>query len=107
MIARARGSESPLFIQPDVFAAIAVEDTGDHDRQAIDVRLLADPAGGIKDDRPRDLLGQLPFDRLEQPFASFRVTLARLLLDHLVDLGIAVAVPVQVRTTAVAQIKYG
>ena len=40
-----------LFVEPDVFSAIAVENAIDHQRQPLDVRLPAGCAAGIEDDR--------------------------------------------------------
>src|SRR5467141_211059 len=93
-----------LFVEPDVFHAPAVEDAVDHDRQALDPGLLAGPAAAIEDDRPGVVLRQLALDRPQQPLAPVQVGLTRLLLDQLVHLGIAVAIPVDVRTAAVKQL---
>src|SRR5947209_12782350 len=81
------------------------EHTVDHDGQSLDPRLPTGPGAGIKDDRSGALLGELAFDRPEQLLAPPRVAFDRLLLDQLIDLRVAVAVPVQVRTASVKQIE--
>src|SRR5437762_186738 len=90
-----------LFIEPDVFHAPAVENAVDHRAQPFDIRLPASCAAAVKDDWPGDILGQLALDLPQDLFAPRRVTLARLVLDQLVDLGVAVAVPIDARTAAV------
>jgi hypothetical protein len=45
-----------LFVEPDVFPAIAVGDAGGHDRQPFDVGPPAGPAAAVKDDRPGAIL---------------------------------------------------
>src|SRR6516225_782261 len=52
-----------LFVEPPVFAAIAVEDAVDHHRRTFDVGLPARRETVIEDDRPGDILGQLALDR--------------------------------------------
>src|SRR5262249_47629502 len=52
-----------LFVEPPVFAAIAVEDAVDHYRRTLDVRLPAGRNAGMEDDRPGDIFGQLALDR--------------------------------------------
>jgi len=52
-----------LFVEPPVFAAIAVEDAVDHHRRTFDVGLPARRETVIEDDRLGDILGQIALDR--------------------------------------------
>src|SRR6516164_7147902 len=94
-----------LFVEPDVLHAPAVEDAVDHDGQPLDVGLPAGSLAGIKDDGPGADLGQLAFDRPQQLLAPSLVGLDRLLLDQLVHLRVAIAVPVPAGTASVKQIE--
>src|SRR5205823_6425963 len=82
-----------LTVEPNVFHAIAVEQAVDHDRQSLDVGVPARPLPTVEDDWPRTVLGQRILDRPHQPFALPLIAFDRLLLDQLVDFGVAVAVP--------------
>jgi hypothetical protein len=79
-----------LFVEPDVLEAPAVIGAVDHDVQPLD---LAPPAGRIAVDLPNEL----PALRL--------IGFHRLLVDHLLDLGIAVMRVVAVRLAAVILIE--
>src|SRR6266404_1172846 len=105
--ARLPGSraESGPLIEPDVFHAPAVEDAVDHDGQSLDVGLPAGSLAGIKYDGAGAVIGQLAFDRPQQLLAPSFVGLDRLLLDQLVHLRVAIAVPVQARTASGKQIE--
>src|SRR5271165_1170136 len=92
---------SGLFVEPDVFHAPAVKDAVDHDRQPLDIGLPAGSLAGIKDDGPSADLGQFTFDRPQQLLPPSLIGLDRLLLDQLVHLRVAIAVPVQARTASV------
>jgi hypothetical protein len=94
-----------LFIEPDVFPTIPVEDAVDHEGQPFDVGLPARPAARIEDDRPGAVLGQLAFDRPDQLLAPRLVGLDRLLLDQFVDLRTAITVIVQIPAAAVCQVE--
>src|SRR6516165_5387424 len=80
-----------LLVEPDVFHAIAIVDAVHHRHEPRDIGLRTGAAARIEDDRPRPFLGQPPFDIPHQPLALVAVGLGRLLLDQLVDLGIAIA----------------
>ena len=63
--------ELPLLVEPDVFHAPAVVDAVDHDREPLDIGLLAGRAARIEDDRSCRILRQLPFDLPYQLLALF------------------------------------
>src|SRR5262245_53733714 len=94
-----------LPVEPDVLEAIAVEYAVDHEREPLDGGLPARRAAGVEDDRPSGILRQLAFQRPNLLPSPLLVGLPRLLLDHLVDFGVAVAVPVQDRSAAVEDIE--
>src|SRR5260370_4149454 len=81
-----------LTIEPDVFHAPAVVDAVAHDRQPLDIGLPAVPSRRVVDDRPGAILRQLLLDRPHQGLALVLISLDRLPVDHLVELGIAVSV---------------
>src|SRR5439155_3598162 len=80
-----------LFIQPHVFHAPAVVDAVAHDRQAFDVRVVTIARRSIEDHRTRAIIGQLLLDLPDQFLAFCLIALHRLLVDQLVELGIAIA----------------
>src|SRR6266853_5900325 len=82
-------AREPLFVEPDVFHAPAVEDAVDHDRQPLHMRLPAGRAAVVKDDRPGAVFRQLPLDLPYQLLALLGVGLDRLPIDQLVQLGTA------------------
>src|SRR6266436_8863838 len=82
---KARG---PLLVEPDVFHAPAVVDAVDHDREPLDIGLLAGRAARIEDDRSCRILRQLPFDLPYQLLALFQIGLHRLPVNQLGYLGI-------------------
>src|SRR6516164_1973129 len=67
-----------LFVEPPVFAAIAVEDAVDHDRRAFEVRLPAGREPVVEDNWPGDILGELALDRPQYLLAARGVALHRL-----------------------------
>jgi hypothetical protein len=89
-VAASPGSPA-LFIEPDVFHAVAVVDAVDHRLQPLDIGLRARPAARIEDDRPGAVLGQPPFDLPHQLFTFLPVGLGGLPVNQLVDFRIAVA----------------
>jgi len=94
-----------LFVEPDVLAAMAVEDAVGHYRQPLDIGLPAGPAARIEDDRPCAVFSELAFDGPDQLRAALPVALDRLPFDQLVDFRVAVAVPVEVRAAPIKQIQ--
>src|SRR5260370_1298130 len=94
-----------LFVQPYIFAAIAVENAVDHDVRTLDVRLPTGTGAVVKNDRSGDILGQLAFDRPHQLLAPLLIGLGRLLLDQFADFWVTVAVPIQVRTAAIKELE--
>src|SRR5258706_208528 len=100
-----RQQEWCLFVEPPVLAAIGVEDAVGHQRHVLYIGLPACAAAGVEDDWAGEFLGELALDRPKQPLPLLLVALARLLLDHLVDLGIAIAVPIEARPAAVEEIE--
>jgi hypothetical protein len=59
----------------------------------------------MDDDRPDDIFGELALDRPQYLLAVRGVTLHRLLLDHFVDLRVAIAIRVPARPTAVKRVE--
>src|SRR6202011_4824886 len=96
---------SPSLVEPHVLAAIAGIDRIDHQGHSLDVRLPAGAAAGIEDDRTRDVLGQLALDRPGHFVAAALVGFHRQLVDQSIDLGVAIAVPVQGPATAVEDVE--
>src|SRR6516162_5521746 len=94
-----------LFVEPDVFTAIAGVDAVDHQSQPFDVRLPAGCAAGIEDDRPRIILGELALDCPRQLLAALAIGFDRYLLDEPVHLRIAIPIPVEARTAAVKDVE--
>src|SRR5262245_2394066 len=94
-----------LFVQPDILVAVTVENAVDHERDTLDVGVPAGPSAGIEDDRPCDIFRQLAFNLPDLVAATLLVALHRLQLDHLVDLGIAVIIPVQARSAPVEHVE--
>src|SRR6516164_5201974 len=98
-------AEIGLLVEPDVLEAPAVEDAVDHHPQTLDSRL---PAGGepqVIDDRPRLVLLQSSVDLPHQPLALLLVALHRLLLEHFLQLGIAIPGVVPLRAAGVILIE--
>src|SRR5206468_1941077 len=94
-----------LVVKPDVLKAPAVEDAVHHHSEALDPRL---PAGGepqVIDDRPCLVLLQSPVDFPYQPPALFLVGLHGLLIEQLLQIGIAIASVVTLRATCVVLIE--
>src|SRR4051812_12452203 len=96
---------STLLIEPPVFAAVCVVEAVDHQGHVLDIGLPAGAGAGIEDDRAGDLLGGPAFDRPDHLLALFLVALHRLPLDHLVDLRIAITVPIEARAAAIEQVE--
>ena len=94
---------TPLLAKRDVFHAPAVEEAVDQQRQPLYMRPPAGSATIVEDDRPGDVFGQFSLDLPHQLLALFRVGLARLPIDQLVNLGAAVAIIVQLAAAPVEQ----
>src|SRR5215472_467023 len=94
-----------LSVEPDVLPTIAVEDAVDHQCQPLHRRLPARSAAAVEDDRSGAVLRQLAFDLPHQLLALLLVCLDRLLLDQLVDRGVAVIVPIELRAASINQWK--
>src|SRR5215831_1847247 len=91
----------PLFVEPDVFHAPAVEDAVGHQGQVLDPGL---PAGGdsrVKKHRADLCLGEGPLDLPNDVCALYWICLHRLLIDQLVEFGVAVSAIVPHRTAQV------
>src|SRR6266851_6750867 len=83
-----------LFVEPYVFQPYPVVDRVHHHRVALDVGMPAGARAAVIEDRTGDVLGQLLLDLPDQLLALLLVELHRLPVDHLVELGTAVAVVV-------------
>src|SRR5262249_34377371 len=94
-----------LFVEPNVFHAPAIEEAVGHLREPSDVRLPAGCALGIEQNRPGAIFGQLALDLPEHLLALRWIALARLPFNQLVNLGIAVAIPIDAGAAAVKYIE--
>src|SRR5207248_11769864 len=94
-----------LFVEPNVFHAPAVEHAVGHLRETSYVWLPAGSALRIEQDRPGDIFSQLAFDLPEHLLSLRWIPLARLVFDQLVNLGIAVAVPIDAGPAAVKYVE--
>ena len=78
------------FVQPEILEARVVVDRVVVNHEALHVRV---PAGGhvlVGDDRPGEVLGQLPLDLPDDLLALVEVDLLRLLVDECIDVLVAV-----------------
>ena len=80
-----------LLVKPDVFHAPAVVDAIDHRRQTFHLGVPAGRAPRMKNDRPRPLLLQCFIYIPDQLPAPLRVGLARLSMEQILELAIAVS----------------
>src|ERR1700730_15231395 len=94
-----------LLVEPDVFHTPAVIDAVDHDGEPLHIGLPAGRAARGKAAGPGPRLRQLPFDLPYQPSALLRIGLDRLPVDQLVDLRVAVAGIIPLRTAHVVLVK--
>ena len=94
-----------LFVDPDVLPSGAVKYAVRVDHLVLDPGPAAVAAIGVEDDWPNVFLGQFVLDLPEDLLPPRRVAFDRLLLDQLVDLFVAVPVPVDARAAAVKQIE--
>src|SRR6516162_7671879 len=81
----------PLFVEPDVFHAPAVEDAVGHQAQVLDPGLPAGADSRVKKHRADLCLGEDPFDLPNNVFALYGICLHRLLIDQLVEFWVAVS----------------
>ena len=77
-------------VEPEILEALAVIDAVELGNEALDLEVMAVGDASVEEDRPRVVVGQFLFDRPHQLLALRDVTLGRLLVDQLVDLGVAV-----------------
>ena len=77
-VMQARRSKPQLFVEPDVFHAIAVVDSVEHRHEPLNLGLHAGAAARVEDDRPGAVFGQPPFDFPDQLLALFAVRLGGL-----------------------------
>jgi hypothetical protein len=69
------GRPEELFVEPEVFEALAVVDAVNHESQPLELRLPADRAAREENDRPGIVLNQLLLDLPDQllaPLHRFR-----------------------------------
>src|SRR5215472_11255066 len=97
--------EFGLLVEPNVFKAPAIKDAVDHHPQSFDSRLPAGGAPQVIDDRPRLILLQSPVDLPHQPLALLLVGLHRLLLEHFLQLGIAIPGVITLRAARIILIE--
>src|SRR5216684_4536129 len=96
-----------LLVQPDVLEAPAVEHAVDHDFQPLQSRLPACRKTQVIDDRARLILLQPAIDLPDQALALLLVGFHRLLLEQLLQLGVAVAGVIALRATREIFIELG
>jgi hypothetical protein len=80
-----------LFVEPGVFEASALVIAVDHHRVPLEIGLPASRQFRIEERRTRCVLGELALDPPDDLLAFADIGLARLLVDQLIDLGIAMA----------------
>src|SRR5215472_16024631 len=93
-VPKAGRSARRLPVEPDVFHTPAVVNAVDHQRVAPHIGVPTRPGAVVPEDRPRRVFRQLAFDRPHQLLALLLVEFHRLLVDHLVELWITVAIVV-------------
>src|SRR6266581_3744356 len=81
----------PLLVEPDVLEAPFVVDAVGHPGPSLEPGLAAGGTGRIEDHRPERRFRQLALRLPDDLFALFGVCGHRLLVDQLVELGVAVA----------------
>src|SRR6516225_1345017 len=100
-----RETHRSLFVEPGVLEPPAVVITVDHHRVALEIRLPAGRRHRVEDGRARRVIGQLALDLPNDLFALGDVGLARLPVDQPVDIGIAIAGVVALRTAGEILVK--
>src|SRR6516165_11363742 len=95
-----------LFVEPDVLHPPAVVDAVDHDGQAPDLGVPADPAAAEIKQWLGVVLDEAALDVPDDVLALFLVGLARLLLNHPVDLRVTIAVVVADPAAGVVLVKH-
>src|SRR5271166_5746119 len=95
----------PLFVQPQIFEAPAVVLAVDHDRQPFQLGLPAGRGAEVVDDRPGSILLQLLVDLPDELPALALVGFDRLLLEPLLELGVAIAGIVALGVAAVVLVE--
>src|SRR5260370_3684063 len=96
----------PSLVQPDIFHAPVVVDAVDHDGQPFE---LGDPAAAAAlaaDQRLCVKLDSPPLHSPVEPIAFVLVRLHRLMLDHPVDLGVAIAIVIADPATRVIFVEH-
>src|SRR3954466_5778776 len=88
---RRSAGEPPIFHPPAIVLAV------DHDRDALQLRLPAGRGAEVVDDRPGPVFLQLPVDLPNEALAFLLIALLGLPVEHLLQLGIAVAGVVTLR----------
>src|SRR5262245_18756811 len=84
-----------LLIQPDVVKPPVGVDIVLLENEILDVRMPTQSGNGLVDDRPGDILGKFLLHRPYELLARRKIGLLRLLIDHLIDLGVAVSAVVR------------
>src|SRR6516162_6671487 len=78
-------------VEPEVFEARVIVDAVDHCNKPLELWLPAIRSSRIKQDRPCVVFGQFAFDLPYQPLSLLHIAHVGLLIDHFVDVGLAVA----------------
>ena len=94
-----------LFVEPHILHAPAVEQAVDHDRQSLQLRLPAGRKAVVVKDRPSTIVLQFFVYLPNEMPTLLLIGLHGLLIEQLVDLGIAVAGVIAVRTAGVILIE--
>ena len=94
-----------LALEPDVFHAPAVEGAIGHDGQSLDAWLPAGRLSCVIDDWPRPIHLQFFVDLPHQLFPLLLVGFHRFLVEELLNLAVAVARVVALRSTSVVLVK--
>ena len=100
-----RLAAADTLLEPKALEAVAVVDAVNHSGQPVQSRPPADRRLIVEQDGTRVVFDQLPFNLPHQFLALIDIDLRRLLVDQLVDLGIAVAGVVAQRAGIIVLIK--
>src|SRR5215813_756828 len=92
-------------VEPEILKAMAVVDTVDHYRHALEPGLPAMRRTRIEGGRPSIVLRQFLFDVPHHLLALSDIALHRLGIDHLVDLGVAIPSVISLRAADIVLVK--
>ncbi len=102
---RRRSSGLTLSIEPDVFHAPAVVDAVRRNRQPLDIGVAAIAGRRVEDHRPSAIIDHLLLDLPDQLLALLLIAFHRLLIDELIELGVAITAVVPLGATDIVLVE--